>query len=715
LSIFQQLTQERGDSPDLIRAMEETVDRLVSVNAATDARHPGMLLGKIQAGKTRAFIGIIAKAFDEGFNFAIVLTKGTQALAEQTIKRISKDFAAALEDDKVKVYDIMHLPKNLTRFHLRQKWILVVKKEKNNLKRTFEALEEHYPDLKSKRLLIVDDEADYATLAFRKSKDSDEIEAGKIAQWIDQLRARTAGVAFLQVTATPYSLYLQPSDTEDSPLFHPVRPAFTVLLPTHETYVGGDFFFGASDNEDSPASFVYEEVSLDERNALKKPDRRSFRLEEALTSSRVAALRRALLNFVVGGTIRRMQQRNDGVKAQKYAFIVHTESARSSHAWQENVVGRIFEELVGIVSSDKLSLERLVRESYEDLLRSLKFGKLVPLLTDVLELVKAALVGQEVMVTVVNSENQVKDQLDEEGQLRLDAPLNVFIGGQILDRGITIRNLIGFYYGRNPGQFQQDTVLQHARLYGARAQDDLLVTRFYTTDAIHLVMKRIHEFDTALRSEIEKGGHASGVYFLRRDGHGHIIPCSPNKILASEIVTIRSHRRLLPIGFQTGYKSYVSRDMERLDAMIEALLKPGQPDDPVLISVDVAAEILRSIEKTLAFEESDYQWDFEGHIAALEHLAQGGHESRQGRVWLFVRRDRDLARFREGGRFSNEPLSYQERPVVNKLATDVPVLAVIGQRGREEQKWRGVPFWWPVIVPPGNTPTTIFASKTRGD
>jgi len=41
----------------------------------------------------------------------------------------------------------------------------------------------------------------------------------------------------------------------------------------------------------------------------------------------------------------------------------------------------------------------------------------------------------------------------------------MFIGGQILDRGITIGNLIGFYYGRNPNRFQQDTVLQHSRMY----------------------------------------------------------------------------------------------------------------------------------------------------------------------------------------------------------------------------------------------------------
>ena len=45
----------------------------------------------------------------------------------------------------------------------------------------------------------------------------------------------------------------------------------------------------------------------------------------------------------------------------------------------------------------------------------------------------------------VNSENQIEALSDESGQLRLRTPLNLFIGGQILDRGITIKNSIGFY------------------------------------------------------------------------------------------------------------------------------------------------------------------------------------------------------------------------------------------------------------------------------
>ena len=39
------------------------------------------------------------------------------------------------------------------------------------------------------------------------------------------------------------------------------------------------------------------------------------------------------------------------------------------------------------------------------------------------------------MITKVNSDKAVKELLADDGQLRLRTPLNMFIGGQILDSG----------------------------------------------------------------------------------------------------------------------------------------------------------------------------------------------------------------------------------------------------------------------------------------
>lgn len=61
--------------------IETTVENLTKASTTSDK--PGMLLGKIQSGKTIAFIGTIGLAFDNDYDVVIVLTKGTRALAEQ--------------------------------------------------------------------------------------------------------------------------------------------------------------------------------------------------------------------------------------------------------------------------------------------------------------------------------------------------------------------------------------------------------------------------------------------------------------------------------------------------------------------------------------------------------------------------------------------------------------------------------------------------------
>ena len=56
---------------------------------------PLMMLGRIQSGKTRAFIGVISLAFDNGYDLSIVLTKNSKALVKQTTARMNREFLAA--------------------------------------------------------------------------------------------------------------------------------------------------------------------------------------------------------------------------------------------------------------------------------------------------------------------------------------------------------------------------------------------------------------------------------------------------------------------------------------------------------------------------------------------------------------------------------------------------------------------------------------------
>ena len=701
---YDRLARIRDDLPELRAKVEEVVKHL---QTPTSTEKPGILLGRVQSGKTRAFLGVIARTFDYGYDVAVILTKGTKSLAKQTLSRVKKDFREFIANEQVDVYDILAVP-NLTQYELSKKLIFVVKKEDDNLRQLLNLFSEKYPDLQGRSVLIIDDEADIASVSFRKVGSINT--PGIISKQIDQFRDAVKRSTFLQVTATPYALYLQPDEgaaINGSSLFKPKRPAFTVILDPYSGYVGGNEYFEKSTDPDSSAFYFYREVPLEEREALKKSDRRRLKLSEVLSQKNATVIRDALMSFLVGGVIRRIQQENDGQRPQKYSFLVHTELSRASHKWQEEVAIALHDSLVDQARADSPLFNQLLRAAYDDLRRSVELEKLpLPSVNDVKKAVVDALNGQ-IMTTKVNSDGEIEKLLDDDGQLKLRTPFNLFVGGQILDRGITINNLIGFYYGRAPGRFQQDTVLQHSRMYGARSTADLAVTRFYAPQHVYQVMKRIHEFDTALREAFATGAHDRGVYFIRRDPASQLIPCSPNKLLASNVVSVRPGQRLVLSGFQTVAKTNGLKNLNALDVKIDEL--GCQSERPIVIDLEMAVKLLELAYENLKFEgETDD--DREAHLAMLEHLSLTSQSDYRGKIWLIIAKNRDVARFREEGRFSNAPDTKQQKDLAHDKAKEIPVLMLLRQNGEKARGWRDLPFWWPVIMTPLKAPTAVFAT-----
>ena len=125
-NFYNTLTANRKDDDALKACIEDTVEKLMASDTST--KKPGILLGKVQSGKTRTFLGVMALAFDNGYDIAIILTKGTKPLTEQTLKRLHEDFGQFEEDNKAQVYDIMFFPKNMVPYELSQKLIIVAKK-----------------------------------------------------------------------------------------------------------------------------------------------------------------------------------------------------------------------------------------------------------------------------------------------------------------------------------------------------------------------------------------------------------------------------------------------------------------------------------------------------------------------------------------------------------------------------------------------------------
>jgi hypothetical protein len=131
-SFYERLSADRGgDSPELVTCVQNVVRKL-AVNE-TGPQRPGMLLGKIQSGKTRGFLGIIADGFDAGYDIAIVLTKGTKTLSNQTMARFRNDFGKFIDEDDVALFDVMQMPAKLTGSERNRKLIFVAKKQRDNL------------------------------------------------------------------------------------------------------------------------------------------------------------------------------------------------------------------------------------------------------------------------------------------------------------------------------------------------------------------------------------------------------------------------------------------------------------------------------------------------------------------------------------------------------------------------------------------------------
>jgi len=393
---------------------------------------------------------------------------------------------------------------------------------------------------------------------------------------------------------------------------------------------------------------------------------------------------------------------------------VHTEAQKAAHAWQEQIVVTFNEKLTKAASDQPELLRQLLTEAYNDLSNSIRvMDHYLPPIDEVIQEAFGALKQGWLMITKVNSERQIEELLDNEGQLRLRTPLNIFIGGQILDRGITIANLIGFFYGRRPQIYQQDTVLQHSRMFGFRPIQDLTVTRFYTAPAIYAAMRRMHESDAALRQTIEQNPEQT-VVFIQKDPQGRIHPCSPNKILISNTTTLRPFKRLLPVGFQTDSKTHVLPAVQEIDAILDQTAAGRDLEQPFEIPLGLALNLLRKIESTLQME-AGYEFDWAACCAALAYMSSSAtNPATRDTVWCLVRKDRNLSRLQPTvGLFSDAPDNAQrEGAIAHRVALDIPMLILFRQNGLKELGWRGAPFYWPVIVAQQNIRTSIFAHET---
>lgn len=673
-----------------------------------------MLLGKVQSGKTRVFVGSIAIGFDSGFDIAIILTKTSKPLAAQTIRRLQRDLGPAIEQHRVKVFDAATRAIQLNEWEQDRKLIFVAKKHWRNLENLQRVLLTDHPNLRNKRVLIIDDEADFASVGYQRRDGS--VEVRRIQTLINNLRTGLPQAVYLEVTATPYSLYLQPADIEEPATghaFEAVRPAFTKRVPIHAGYIGGDFYFDLARNAGSIASFVHVAVPDSELAAMRQPGQ--IAAANLLASPSLTSLRRAVITFVVGGVLRRIDEAAPTVPERLFSFIIHLERLRQGHTDQQTLA----RQLIDVLRATDLSAEPIasqIRAAYDDLCASRGIAALPnPPLADLLPDIRRAFAS--ITTEVVNSDSQLEQLLDDSGQLRQRSPFNIYIGGQSLDRGVTIANVIGFFYGRAPQVAQQDTTIQHCRMYGDRPQGDLAVTRFYTSIGIYARMQRMHEFDQMLweqlRARDENGDRiddVGDVVFLQRDPAGQISPCSANKIVLTRAQWTRPGGELVPRPFST------QGNRHDLNEVVERLRVFAQESVPFELTLDQASELLDAICSLIRIDDG-WDWDLDALKDATRHLAiSHPDQERRNRVAALYTLNNRIRKWNDAPTNldpQRAPYAASTETPLRAFAQRSPALAFYQNQGLVEAGWTGTPFVWPVLFVPTGVVPTVFANNRR--
>jgi hypothetical protein len=263
--------------------------------------------------------------------------------------------------------------------------------------------------------------------------------------------------------------------------------------------------------------------------------------------------------------------------------------------------------------------------------------------------------------------------------IKLDAAYNIFVGGNKLGRGVTIKNLLVSYYGRNPKRPNADTVLQHARMYGYRKKD-LGVTRLFLPDRLADHFRLIHQMESALRDLVQKypTGNFEGIFIS-----------SPLQATRRNILDPNAIGIYVAGGNYNPAYPLRTADMQNNTEWLDAKLKgydgisAGQ-----ITTVDFLIELLEKCEPDTNYGTD--LWNKKTIKAALETIKS---IQKNDRAYIVVRRGR---RLKEPRRETQGIIAGGE----NTLAPDVaPTLFMY----RQDSVGSEIDVWWSQLrFPEGN-------------
>jgi hypothetical protein len=470
--------RRRGRSKEIVSKLDsithEILDRLEDPEKPGPWSKRGLVVGNVQSGKTENFTGLINKAADAGYKVIIVLAGTLNSLRSQTQGRIDSDFVGKCTKthDRIGVglVDRSRTPASLTSVlkdfgaaivansgislqALKEPIVFVIKKNATTLKNLREWFESNNQDgLKAYPMLLIDDEADYASINTRAQGE----DPATINLRIRELLALFPRNSFVGYTATPFAnIFIDPEsehEMTDGELYRDLFPKdFILALDPPNNYVGATKIFG----KDAKLNCLRE--ICDNEDYLPLKHKITF-IPEALPPS----LEQAIDSFIVAKAIRLTRCQIDRhhsmmINASRFTNVQN----RLRDLVQEAVKKRV----TAIRSYAGLPEEKAIKNPDIRRLREL-------FLSDFAE---SDANWPEIQSRLLESAAPIKViSVNLKGESTIDySPTNyprgrsvIAIGGLSLSRGLTLEGLITTYFLRNSMMY--DTLLQMGRWFGYR-------------------------------------------------------------------------------------------------------------------------------------------------------------------------------------------------------------------------------------------------------
>lgn len=463
-------------------------------------RHMGLVVGKVQSGKTGNIAATIAKAASTPYRFFLVLSGLTDALRRQTQVRLDND----LNTDDYTIWtcwtapdqDFVEHPKLGFSFDPSKSQLAVLKKNAAVLRRLLRKLKNTPPaELEKMPFLIIDDEADQASVNSAKIDAKMTVINGLIRQIIDILPK----VTYIGYTATPYAnVLISPLEKPDElPDLYPKD--FIVALNPGDGYFGAESIFGhsalhgdaADDDSDETAYAMVRTVPDDEAALLRgRKGSAGYGKPFAVTASLDRALKYYLLTLAVRSL------RNAGNKHS--TMLIHTSHLKSKHSESFSALTKWLDAFRFAIDNDSQALQEELAEIYAAESAEVTpgtFGYGLLAFETVFEQLPEMLSTIEVVVE--NSDSDLSERLDYEG----DPRRYIVIGGNVLSRGLTLEGLIVSFFLRTSNQY--DTLMQMGRWFGYRnGYEDL--PRIWMEESIRRSFRDLAMVEEEIRAEIER-------------------------------------------------------------------------------------------------------------------------------------------------------------------------------------------------------------------